>query len=216
MKTYRGKYTPLFRHLTEFNGQQWRATFKAVEVVLGFSLPKSARRHPAWWAAGHSHAHAWLAAGWRTRAVDLAAETLVFEQRQRVSIPRRDKPAPGMAGAALAADIADSLTLGGQTFRHVAPISPATGPDGKPLEEMPQRRYRAAASTPLNSHGRGPFCRFSVAGLPATSGVYAVTVEQDLVYVGIATDLKRRWGLRATPKSSRATAFREANPPTAR
>ena len=107
---------------------------------------------------------------------------------------RKKTPMAGMEKIVHAADTTGSLTLGGRAFEHAARISPEASPDGKPLEEMPQRRYRAAASTPLNRHGHGPFCRFSVAGLPATSGAYAVTVEQNLVYVGIATDLKRRWG----------------------
>ena len=212
MEAYRGKYAPLFRHLTEFGGIRWRATFREVEAVLDFPLPKSARQHSAWWAneqgGGHSHARAWLAAGWRTSEVSLATQTLVFERGSAASAPakrdrgaRRLDPIPSERGAAKdvshavpAADTAEALTLGGQTFRFVACISPEAGPDGKPLEYMPQRRYRHAASTPLNRHGEGPFCRFSVPGLPAASGVYAVTVAQDLVYVGEATDLQRRWG----------------------
>ena len=79
MDEYRGKYTPLFRHLMEFGGKQWPATFAEVEVVLGFPLPKSARKHSAWWAneqdGQHSHARAWLAAGWRTSEVSLTAQT---------------------------------------------------------------------------------------------------------------------------------------------
>ena len=91
-------------------------------------------------------------------------------------------------------DTPNTLTLGGQTFRLVARISPESTSDGKPAEDMPQKRYRAAASLPLNRHGHGPFCRFSVAGLPATPGVYAVTVAQQLAYVGITIDLRQRWG----------------------
>lgn len=91
----------------------------------------------------------------------------------------------------------DTLILGGKTFRYVARISPDAGSDGKPLELMPQDRYHAAASTPLNPHGGGPFCRFSVPGLPAAPGVYAVTVERQLTYIGMATkSLRERWGPR--------------------
>lgn len=79
-----GKYGPLFRHLVALDVQHWRATFREIESVLGFALPNSARVHRPWWAnqanGGHSHALAWHAAGWRTTAVNLAAETLVFER----------------------------------------------------------------------------------------------------------------------------------------
>lgn len=78
----RGKYAPLFHHLDVLDARRWPATFRGVESILGFSLPKSARVHRPWWSnqasGGHSHALAWQAAGWRTSAVDLKAETLVF------------------------------------------------------------------------------------------------------------------------------------------
>ena len=63
--------------------QEWCTTFGEIEAILGFRLPDSARLHRPWWSNskkgnGHSHALAWQAAGWRTRKVDLEAETLVF------------------------------------------------------------------------------------------------------------------------------------------
>ena len=74
---------------------------------------------------------------------------------------------------------------------------------------MPQGRYYAAETTRLNRHGHGPFCRFSVAGLPAASGVYAVTVAQQLAYVGIATkSLRERWGPRGYAEIQPRNCFR--------
>lgn len=79
----RGKYAPLFRHLSALGRRRWRVSFGELEAILGFRLPDSARIHRPWWAnqskGGHGHALAWQAAGWRTSAVDLAAEALVFE-----------------------------------------------------------------------------------------------------------------------------------------
>jgi hypothetical protein len=79
----RGKYAPLFNHLVELTGDEWRVTFDEIERVIGFNLPDSARIHRPWWAnqgerGGHSHALAWEMAGWKTRRVDMAGETLVF------------------------------------------------------------------------------------------------------------------------------------------
>ena len=82
----RGKYRALYSHLCALPAQEWRPSFREVESVLGFSLPPSARLHRPWWANGsrgngHSHALAWTAAGWETRAVDMEAETLVFRRK---------------------------------------------------------------------------------------------------------------------------------------
>jgi len=82
----RGKYAPLYRHLLSARSEpEWRTTFGELEAILGFRLPDSARLHRPWWSnskksSGHSHALAWQAAGWRTRTVDVEAETLVFER----------------------------------------------------------------------------------------------------------------------------------------
>ena len=86
----RGKYAPLYRHLSALAGTDWPASFAELESILGFKLPASARLYRPWWSnqkrsAGHSHALAWYAAGWKTRAVDLEAETLVFERVQATS-----------------------------------------------------------------------------------------------------------------------------------
>ena len=85
----RGKYAALYRHLCGLAGRQWQASFADIEAILGFELPDSARLHRPWWRAGsgHSHAFAWQAAGWTTRAIDLDRETLVFERTVREPEP---------------------------------------------------------------------------------------------------------------------------------
>ena len=77
----RGKYAPLHRRLAGLTGAVWRASFREIEDVLGFELPDSARLYPAWWSNGdrHSHALAWVAAGFRVRPV-LHDEAVVFER----------------------------------------------------------------------------------------------------------------------------------------
>ena len=83
----RGKYRRLYVHLCVLRSQEWRATFAEVETVLDFDLPPSARMHRPWWANqsrgnGHSHALAWITAGWETAQVDMEAETLLFRRRE--------------------------------------------------------------------------------------------------------------------------------------
>ena len=212
METKPSKYAPLRRHLSTLNVCRWPASFVDIEHILGFCLPKSARTHRQWWQNQSKddgrHARAWQAAGWQTSTVDLRAQTLVFE---RLRPPPPQRPAslgdgstmpcsaasrrPSRTTETMYADsAARTVTFGGQAFEHFAPIAPEAGPDGKPMEYMPQHRYREAQSTPLNRYGQGPFCRFAVPGLPAAQGVYVITVAQKLVYVGIATNLRQRWG----------------------
>ena len=87
----RGKYAPLHdfllqRFLLQPGQKEWKTSFREIESILGFKLPKSARIHRPWWAnnqgqgGGHSHALAWEIAGWRTAGVNLAGETLVFRR----------------------------------------------------------------------------------------------------------------------------------------
>ena len=211
-----GKYGPLFRHLVALDAPMCRVRFVDIEHILGFPLPKSARCRQ-WWAnqaddSRRSQARAWQAAGWRTRRVDLKAETLVFERvghsaptaaGARPPSPKRSQhpryvagPAPRGVETTPIPDAAQATTLGGEVFGYFVRITPEAGPDGRPKEYMPQSRYDLAKSMPLNRHGAGPFCRFALLGLPAARGVYAITVARNLVYVGIGKNLRERWGSR--------------------
>src|SRR5271165_1399973 len=74
-------YDPLGQHLRKSAANRIPMTFREVELVIGRKLPASAFRHRPWWAneeRGHSHAKAWLGAGYRTEQVDMAAAKLVF------------------------------------------------------------------------------------------------------------------------------------------
>lgn len=95
-----GKYSPLYRCLRARGGGEWRVSFADLEAVLGFTLPESARVHRPWWSnqrngGGHSHALAWQMAGWKTRAVDLERETLVFERAGTDGDAVHEAGAPG-------------------------------------------------------------------------------------------------------------------------
>ena len=96
----RGKYKKLYHWLNTLEVREQRATFGDIERVIGFGLPKSARLHRPWWAnqkaGGHSHALAWLMAGWKTTEVDMEAEQLLFqrEQPQRAETIRLDEAWP--------------------------------------------------------------------------------------------------------------------------
>ena len=89
-------YDPLGQYLTKNAALRISMTFQEVESVLGRKLPSSAYRHRPWWAneaRGHSHAKAWLEAGYETQQVDMAGEKLVFVRaraRHGVSESHRD------------------------------------------------------------------------------------------------------------------------------
>ena len=76
------KYQRLANHLASLPTSPWVTTFAEVEAVMGEELPFSAREHRPWWANSgtHSQSAAWMAIGWKTARVDLAAETLEFHR----------------------------------------------------------------------------------------------------------------------------------------
>ena len=81
-----GEYRKLYEYLCRLKETEWSATFREVESIIGFELPRSAREYGPWWSdSGYGHVRAWLAAGWKVAKVDMDAETAVFW--------RRDSPA---------------------------------------------------------------------------------------------------------------------------
>jgi hypothetical protein len=91
-----GKYEPLKRFLVSQDRDYVPMTFEAIERVLGERLPAS-KGNRAWWSNNPSNnvmTREWLDAGYRTEAVDIAGEKLVF---RRV----RDAPTAGFAEEAI-------------------------------------------------------------------------------------------------------------------
>lgn len=79
------KYLPLNRWLSRVTGTHLPLTFRLIEIILGDSLPASARRYPEWWAnekscTGHVQCRSWLEAGFVTQEVNIAQQTLVFRR----------------------------------------------------------------------------------------------------------------------------------------
>ncbi|HSH59103.1 MAG TPA: hypothetical protein VK988_05570 [Acidimicrobiales bacterium] len=86
-------------------------------------------------------------------------------------------------------------TWGRWTLRHVGTLEPDRTPHGEVVEFTPQDRYENRARFALHGWGAGPFCRFRVPGAPAVEGVYILTSEGEVRYVGEAVSLRDRWGL---------------------
>ena len=82
----------------------------------------------------------------------------------------------------------------GYRFERVGLIEPERDSSGAVCEFMPQSRYRNVRLLPLNDHGAGPFCRFTVAQGIHRPGAYAITLVGQPVYVGKCRDLAQRFG----------------------
>ncbi len=77
------KYQPLENYLKNMSKPRVPMSFSEIEAVIGDYLPPSARKHRAWWSNNPSNSvitYAWLAAGYKTSAVNIEAEKLVFER----------------------------------------------------------------------------------------------------------------------------------------
>lgn len=67
---------------------------------------------------------------------------------------------------------------------------------GLPVEYLPQNRYENRNRLPLNRHGQGPFCRFNIPKLTDNADVYAITVDDSVVYIGECQNFRERYGPR--------------------
>ena len=91
------KYAPLTEYLKAQDADRIPMTFAEMERVLGFPLPKSSRKHRAWWAndpRGHVNAEAWHKAGFRAEGVDLGDARLEFVRLNKVEQVQRKKQHP--------------------------------------------------------------------------------------------------------------------------
>ncbi len=74
------KYDPLRNHLTLSGSSRLTMSFDEIAALVG-TLPRSAWDHSAWWAnhaSTHTHAEAWLIAGYRVQSVDQTQGIVTF------------------------------------------------------------------------------------------------------------------------------------------
>lgn len=81
-------------------------------------------------------------------------------------------------------------------FQFICQIIPELDKSGKPFEYMPQSRYKNSKNHPLHKFGNGPFCKFKIPSHYSTkTGVYAITQDDVVVYVGECVDLTKRYNM---------------------
>ena len=88
-----GKYQPLSDRLSDHPQPEWRASFAEIEEVLGFPLPKAARRR-AWWSPENARSEAWTEHGWLVVEFDPGTGEVTF---------RKSVSEPALQGASAAA-----------------------------------------------------------------------------------------------------------------
>ncbi len=179
-----------------------KLSFTELEQIVQGPLPSSARRYPAWWAndPSHSHAQRWLRAGWRVGHGEIPAEVVEFVRSPpgpALAVEQiRSSTRPAASGAipeTLASPAEAERDIVGYRFQLVGSLEVVRDDDGSVWSHAPQSRYEKAAASRLNRYGDGEFCEFRVRGLPHEEGVYALFVADELVYIGEAVDLHRRW-----------------------
>ena len=81
-------------------------------------------------------------------------------------------------------------------FVFIQELNPERDSTGQIIEFLPQERYAKSATSKLNRHGGGSFCKFSInAKWIGCSGVYALFAGKELLYIGLCEDLHKRFNM---------------------
>jgi DNA-binding transcriptional regulator YiaG len=78
------RYFPIFELLKRGGESEVTLTFAEIELLIGGSLPTSARAARAWWSNRDSgaQASAWMQAGYRVVSLDTLSEHVTFRKHQ--------------------------------------------------------------------------------------------------------------------------------------
>ncbi|MEL7569353.1 MAG: GIY-YIG nuclease family protein [Eubacteriaceae bacterium] len=84
--------------------------------------------------------------------------------------------------------------LNNYDFEFVENISPIIDKKDSIREFFPQNGYKNEKKLELNKYGAGSFCKFSIhPKWSGVSGVYAIYVDENLVYIGQCVDFAKRF-----------------------
>lgn len=102
------KYQPLTDFLLAHAGQELRMSFSEIERIVDAPLPARSKANRAWWSNNPNNSvltKAWLAAGFRTEKVDMAAEMLSFVPAEKTEgfseMPQSSFASPKVSKAAV-------------------------------------------------------------------------------------------------------------------
>ena len=107
--------------------------------------------------------------------------------------PTGPNSGPGRSDGTSAAAPGPGMEIAGIRFGLVCEIVPVSDENGI-VTYAPQEKYAGRDRLPLNRYGRGRFCRF---GIPkkwaGCAGVYAISIDDRIVYVGKCENLYQRF-----------------------
>jgi hypothetical protein len=86
-------------------------------------------------------------------------------------------------------------SLGSYRFKFICTIERQRTLSGAMVCHMPQPLYRNARNLRLSKHGSGPFCRFEIPKNVRLEGVYALTSEGAVMYIGECVSLSSRFNV---------------------
>jgi len=89
----------------------------------------------------------------------------------------------------------DVIDIGKYSFHLITAIDPEREANSSIREFMPQDRYENVNNLPLNKYGNGPYCKFKIPRNITVSGVYALTVEGTVKYIGECEKLSQRYNM---------------------
>ena len=188
------KYDSLTEYLRQSGQFSITLSFSQLESILSFKLPPSARKYKEWWSNGnHSHSAGWMNAGFLVDDFSLTREMVTFRKDGSVvpTAPKAKQPVRREISTMPIShrrDTDDVLTMCGHKFSFVQELIPECDGNGNIKEYQPQRDHHK----PLNAHGSGSFCRFTIhAG--NWPGVYLWVVDEEIIYIGETTGLARRF-----------------------
>lgn len=89
----------------------------------------------------------------------------------------------------------DVIDLCGYSFAFIQELEPEKDASGNIKVFDPKVKYSRKDTVPLNSHGSGPFCKFSIHSdlFGGVCGVYALFDSKSLLYVGMTRNFAQRF-----------------------
>jgi len=179
--------------------------FSEIENIIG-KLTPSAYNHKEWWSNHPSHPlmKVVLKNGWRQRNLDLFLKQVEFSQNNRISEKKNQKHIQNSPIVIKSENNTNhkiesnssSLKIDDLVFSHTCEISPKLDNSNKIMEFVPQERYDNKNNLKLNKYGNGPFCKFTIdKKFLNKTGVYALTVGNEIKYVGECDDFFNRYSM---------------------